>query len=122
MEDANAPVDVYIGTSWQAGQVQELLESAGITALLRDEVMGRIDAPLLKPGSMGCVKVMVAREDFERAEVLIRDFGGERGLMDDRAAEPTAQAPAGIPWTCPGCGEQVEAQFGICWKCSTPRP
>ena len=25
-------------------------------------------------------------------------------------------------WTCPGCGELIEGQFGLCWNCQTPRP
>lgn len=131
MEETDAPVDVFVGTSWQAGQVQELLENAGITALLRDEVMGRIDAPALAPGSMGCVKVMVSSEDVERAETVIKDFGGQKGLLDDESLEdPTGEGiasdsvamPATSTWACSSCGEQVEEQFGACWNCGTARP
>ena len=122
MVEMDAPVDVYIGTSWQAGQVQELLENGGITALLKDEVMGRIDAPALSPGAIGSVKVVVARSDVALAERLIRDFGGGSGLMDEPSGEPVEETPVGRPWCCPGCSEQVEAQFGACWKCGTPRP
>jgi hypothetical protein len=25
-------------------------------------------------------------------------------------------------WTCPGCGERVEAEFDLCWQCGTARP
>ena len=25
------------------------------------------------------------------------------------------------PWHCPGCGENIEAQFTQCWKCETER-
>ncbi len=25
-------------------------------------------------------------------------------------------------WTCSNCGEQHEAQFAACWRCSTPNP
>ena len=25
-------------------------------------------------------------------------------------------------WVCPRCGEQLEAQFDSCWRCSTQRP
>jgi len=120
MADTDTPVDVYVGTSWQAGQVQELLQNAGIPALLKDEVMGRIDAPALAPGSMGCVKVMVASGDVDRAEILIRDFGGGTGLLDAPPPDDAEAAP-GAPWTCPGCGEQVEDQFGACWKCGVAR-
>lgn len=25
-------------------------------------------------------------------------------------------------WTCPNCGEEVEAQFALCWKCGHEAP
>jgi hypothetical protein len=38
-------------------------------------------------------------------------------------------ATAGVPqwggardWTCPGCGEKLEAQFAQCWRCGTEGP
>lgn len=33
----------------------------------------------------------------------------------------SAQAAPAPPWTCTGCGEQVESTFSNCWKCDTPR-
>lgn len=45
-------------------------------------------------------------EDFQRAAEL-RDAW--------RATPPTQQSP----WRCPGCGEQLEAQFTSCWKCGS---
>ena len=32
----------------------------------------------------------------------------------DLALRPS---PASDPWTCPGCGERIEGQFGVCWNC-----
>jgi len=29
--------------------------------------------------------------------------------------------PPQSPWVCPSCGEQLEGQFGSCWKCGTNR-
>lgn len=26
------------------------------------------------------------------------------------------------PWTCAECGEELEGQFTVCWKCGTNRP
>ena len=26
------------------------------------------------------------------------------------------------PWTCPSCGETVEAQFAVCWNCGHEQP
>jgi hypothetical protein len=28
---------------------------------------------------------------------------------------------AGVTWKCPKCGEDVEPQFGSCWKCKTKK-
>lgn len=33
-----------------------------------------------------------------------------------------APDPLGPPWTCPRCGEQVEATFVRCWQCEAQRP
>ena len=41
-------------------------------------------------------------------------------LSDCPEFMPTPQPRAG--WVCPRCGEQLEAQFDSCWRCSTQRP
>ena len=28
---------------------------------------------------------------------------------------------AGLPWQCPACGEKLEGQFTICWRCGASR-
>ncbi len=32
------------------------------------------------------------------------------------------EAPGGDPWTCPSCGEELEAQFAVCWNCGESKP
>src|SRR5262247_2554902 len=27
-------------------------------------------------------------------------------------------SPSAQPWTCPQCGEKLEGQFDLCWKCN----
>lgn len=39
-----------------------------------------------------------------------------RLLLDRWLAEAEVAAPA---WLCPGCGERLEGQFEVCWKCGT---
>jgi hypothetical protein len=109
------PIVIFTGTAWQAEQLRGLLEQAGIESFLRDEVMGRIDAPALAAGAMGAVKVVVTREHAERAAELLRDFGAETrpGVAVEVPPEP--------PWVCVHCGEQVEAQFDGCWNCGAAR-
>jgi hypothetical protein len=48
-------------------------------------------------------------EDLPRARDLLARF------LEQRAAERAA------PWTCPGCGEPVEAGFDLCWNCGRQR-
>jgi hypothetical protein len=48
-------------------------------------------------------------EDVPRAETLLARF------LQEQAADD------GVPWTCPGCGERVEAGFDLCWNCGRPR-
>jgi hypothetical protein len=32
-------------------------------------------------------------------------------------AELTRAGPGGAAWTCRDCGESIEPQFAVCWKC-----
>lgn len=120
MSELDDPVVVFTGTAWQAEQLQGLLHQAGLESFLRDEVMGRIDAPALAAGAIGAVKLVVRREDRERAGEIVRDFGGERGAAAQEAASPTVIPPP-PPWLCIHCGEQVEEQFDVCWNCGAAR-
>jgi hypothetical protein len=120
VSEPDDPVVVFTGTAWQTVQLQGLLESAGIASFLRDEVMGRIDAPALAAGAIGAVKLVVTREHVPRAEEVLRDFGGEKG-MPDPAPEVPAELPPLPPWVCVHCGEQVEGQFDTCWSCGAAR-
>jgi Putative prokaryotic signal transducing protein len=113
-------VVVFKGTAWQAEQLRGLLENAGIESFLRDEVMGRIDAPALAAGAIGAVKVVVAREHIPQAQQLVEDFGGEKGVPG-LVLEPVPELPPLAPWVCVHCGEQVEGQFDVCWNCGAAR-
>ncbi len=42
-----------------------------------------------------------------------------RALLAAFLAGPQATASS---WTCPGCGEIIDGQFQLCWRCCTARP
>ncbi|MCB1183628.1 hypothetical protein KDM41_09340 [bacterium] len=54
--------------------------------------------------------------------------GGVHLLVPDHEAtaarallEEAADGPATPAWTCPGCGEEIEAGFAACWQCGFAR-
>ncbi len=46
--------------------------------------------------------------DYERALILLSELQNPEGESDK--------------WTCTGCGETSEGQFGSCWRCGSVRP
>lgn len=95
----------------QAHLLRGLLESEGIEAVVIGEFGYNVrgEAPMTVET---LPRVCVVNEgDAERARALAVSFdtGGPGGS-------------AAASWTCPQCGETVEAQFGECWKCGTPKP
>lgn len=76
MSDNDKLIVVYAGTSTEAGYLKTVLEAEGITAFLKDEMMGAIAAPYIAAGGLGAVKVVIAAEDIERAQPILDDFQG----------------------------------------------
>ena len=118
MTEGDAPVVVFRGPAWQAEQLRGLLEQAGVESFLRDEVMGRIDAPALAAGAIGAVKVVVPRDMEARAREVLHDFGGQETSEEAGAEDSLPPMP---PWFCVHCGEQSEGQFDVCWNCGAAR-
>ena len=93
----------------EAHIVKSVLESSGITAVVRGEFLtgGWGELPV------DVCSVWVADDrDYERAQALLVTF-----LRGDLARELKDQN-----WRCPRCGEQLEGQFTSCWKCGISRP
>ena len=102
-------VIVFAGSVFDATLAKNLLESAGIESFLLDEQMGRLIPGYISAFGVGAVKVAVRPADEEESlEVL--SVSGE------------SPPEEGGQWNCPHCGEAIEAQFGACWSCQTPRP
>ena len=51
---------------------------------------------------------LVKDEQLTRAKWLIDEF-----------MQKKIESKSGT-WRCPSCGESVDAEFEICWNCSTP--
>lgn len=91
----------------QVVHIRNLLEAEGIRAELRNERLGGAvgEIPFLEAWP----ELWVEELDFDRAQELI-----ELELHSHGLAEPD--------WTCAGCGERIEGQFGECWNCGRVRP
>jgi hypothetical protein len=90
----------------EAGLIKELLEREGITCLIRNE---QLFAALGEIPFLECYPELwlVDEEVWPRARLLIDSW--------------LKSEAGGLPWICPTCGEQLEGQFGACWKCDTQR-
>jgi hypothetical protein len=90
--------------SAEVGLVKSLLEEAGIPCEIRNEHL----SPAL-PGAPFYPELWVLNDDdYSRAAELFAAW--------DRPA-----TSGGAAWSCPQCGEVLEAQFTACWKCGTVR-
>ena len=73
-------VEVFSGTTWQAGMVKSLLEDSEIDAFLKDEILGTLNPWWAAPGGAGAVKVFVSNIDYQKAKSIIEDY--EKNLND----------------------------------------
>ncbi|MBA3950214.1 MAG: DUF2007 domain-containing protein [Acidobacteria bacterium] len=95
----------------QAHLLRGLLESEGIEAVVIGEFGFNVrgEAPITEDT---LPRVCVVNEaDAERARAIAVSFD---------AGGPAVSGVAS--WTCPQCGETIEAQFGECWKCGAAKP
>lgn len=68
------PVEIFRGSTWEAGMLKSLLENAEVETFLYDEVIGLIVPFQTSPGGVGPVKVMVSSADIEKAMQVVYDF------------------------------------------------
>jgi hypothetical protein len=58
--------------------------------------------------------VWVRSDKVERAREAVAEY--------ERRKRPGAEPGAAVGgWVCPGCGEEIEAQFSQCWNCQMMR-
>jgi hypothetical protein len=108
------PVAVYWATIAQdAHLVSALLADSGIDARVVGETPeggGAVPRYGLRTSLNSAICVWVVDRDRARALEIISGWENQRGA-DEAAA-----------WKCAQCGEAVEGNFDVCWKCQSPRP
>ena len=83
--------------------IKNILADNGIVCEVRNGDVSRI-----VPAAPFYEELWVTDEDYPKASELL-------------ASWQRVPSQAGSSWTCPGCGEIVEAQFSSCWKCGAQR-
>ena len=93
------PMDAWTARDHaEALRVRDDLEAQGVPAVI-DRRSG------MDVFGMGAVwAVCVSAADVRRAAELLKVRSTSEGAK---------------PWTCPACGEQVDAGFALCWQCGT---
>lgn len=91
-----------------------VLEGNGIPAIIRNE-RGSAGAgagdpvPFMPSLAFAWPEVWVPDKDEETALAIVNDMKKE--------GSPSQEA-----WKCSRCGEVVDPELDVCWKCETPRP
>ena len=88
-------------------QLRNMLESAGIACILRNEVSAGLSP-----------EVPVAEST---PELWIQDDGRLAEALQIKADFQSSVTAVGEDWQCQKCGEISEAQFTSCWKCGDLR-
>lgn len=89
--------------------LRRLLEARGIGAFVRNPTNSGLAAGEVSP-AVAQPELWVVPQDYNVAE---------RVLRETREAFSTRE---GTAWRCPRCGERLEPQFEVCWRCGTERP
>ena len=74
MSEENELIVVYAGTTGEADFLKSLLEGAGITAFLKDEILGTMAPWYAAPGGAGAVKVVIPKRDLDIAKPILQEF------------------------------------------------
>lgn len=96
------------GDSVTIDYLQSVLDAAGIESLIKNQYLSGAAGGL--PPNECWPELWIADEShYEESLRLI-------------AAALAPPARDLCDWTCPGCGELIERQFGECWKCGAHSP
>jgi hypothetical protein len=79
--DAESPVEVFAGNTWEAAVVKSLLENAEIVTFLKDEIRGTMVPWHVSAGGVDAVKVVVSGKDVEKAMEVVREYNANRNAQ-----------------------------------------
>jgi hypothetical protein len=65
---------IFDGSYFEAMNVRNLLEGAGITVFVQNEYMSTIEPWVVTTGGLNPVKLQVNEDDFEQAESIIMNY------------------------------------------------
>ncbi|MGA7827137.1 MAG: DUF2007 domain-containing protein [Geobacteraceae bacterium] len=84
---------------------QNILERHGISCWVKNEYLsaGMGELPPIECWPQLCV----ADEDYPAAKRIVDEAMAEKHLKS---------------WICEACGEEIEGQFAVCWKCGKSCP
>jgi hypothetical protein len=69
-------------------------------------------------GPMGIAMLVVGIGACVVLKLMSKKWEANNNSVNTEDAMPRA---VGQPWQCPKCGENLESQFELCWKCGTAR-
>ena len=75
--DSEEFVEVFAGPAVKAGMIRSLLEADGLLAFVRDENMATMEPWLRYGAGVGAAKVVVPRDQAQRAVEVLRAAGLE---------------------------------------------
>jgi predicted amidophosphoribosyltransferase len=110
-EDVGALQSLYrAADSTEAHALRDRLTAERIpAAVMGESLQSGHGLPITSP------TVWVGKRHLDRARKVLETFLAQRSAG---SAAPARKAS----WSCPVCGERIEGQFEVCWKCQTARP
>lgn len=102
----------------EAAHLANALRAAGIACEVRNT---HLSGALGEIPWLECAPQLWLRDagDETRARALLAEISAPIGAPIGAPDHAPNRAP---DWTCPTCGETLEAQFGQCWHCGAVQP
>jgi len=72
----NTLIDIYVGSPWEAKHIKNLLQSANLNAIVKEEISGKDKTTPFSAQYMGnfVMKVFVPQEHYANALRIVSDY------------------------------------------------